>query len=40
MAGFISLVSHDGPFTADWVEQPPPDPRMFGMPTEDDGSAH
>ncbi len=38
MAGFISLVSHDGPFTADWVDQPPPDPRMFGMPTEDDGS--
>jgi uncharacterized protein YndB with AHSA1/START domain/pimeloyl-ACP methyl ester carboxylesterase len=38
MALFISAVSHQGPFTAETVSQPPPDPAMFGMPAEDDGS--
>jgi pimeloyl-ACP methyl ester carboxylesterase len=38
MAHFITVVSHRGPFTADVASQPAPDPAMFGMPTEDDGS--
>jgi pimeloyl-ACP methyl ester carboxylesterase len=38
MAHFIAIVSHRGPFTADVVGQPSPDPAMFGMPTEDDGT--
>jgi pimeloyl-ACP methyl ester carboxylesterase len=38
MAHFISLVMHKGPFTDDWADQPAPDPAMFGLPTEDDGS--
>jgi pimeloyl-ACP methyl ester carboxylesterase len=38
MAHFISVVSHRGPFTADVVAQPAPDPAMFGMPAEDDGN--
>jgi hypothetical protein len=38
MAHFIAVVSHRGPFTADVVAQPAPDPAMFGMPAEDDGS--
>lgn len=38
MAKFIQLVGHRGPFTADYLEQPDPDPAQFGMPTEDDGS--
>ena len=38
MAQFISVVSHRGPFTADLASAPPPDPAMFGMPTEDDGN--
>jgi pimeloyl-ACP methyl ester carboxylesterase len=38
MAHFIALTSHQGPFTAEIAELPPPDPAMFGMPTEDDGS--
>jgi pimeloyl-ACP methyl ester carboxylesterase len=38
MARFISLVMHKGPFTDDWAAQPAPDPAMFGLPTEDDGS--
>lgn len=37
MAHFIALVSHRGPFTDDWAQQPAPDPAMFGLPTEDDG---
>jgi pimeloyl-ACP methyl ester carboxylesterase len=37
MARFIGVVSHSGPFTAEVVAQPTPDPAMFGMPTEDDG---
>jgi pimeloyl-ACP methyl ester carboxylesterase len=38
MAMFISLISHKGPVPADWTTQPAPDPAMFGLPTEDDGS--
>ena len=38
MAKFIALVSHKGEISADYVDQPAPDPAMFGLPTEDDGS--
>ena len=38
MAHFIAVSSHHGPFTAEIAGQPGPDPAMFGMPTEDDGS--
>ena len=38
MAHFIAVVSHQGEFPAGFAEQPAPDPAMFGMPTEDDGS--
>jgi uncharacterized protein YndB with AHSA1/START domain/pimeloyl-ACP methyl ester carboxylesterase len=38
MAQFIAIVSHRGPFTAEIAGQPAPDPAMFGLPTEDDGS--
>ena len=38
MARFITVVSHSGPFTAEAVAQPTPDPAMFGMPTDDDGN--
>ncbi len=38
MAHFIAVVSHRGPFTAEVAAQPAPDPQMFGMPAEDDGT--
>lgn len=38
MAKFIALVSYDGPLPSDYADQPPPDPAMFGLPAEDDGS--
>jgi pimeloyl-ACP methyl ester carboxylesterase len=38
MAKFLVLVSHDGPLPADYGDQPAPDPAMFGLPTQDDGS--
>jgi hypothetical protein len=38
MAHFIQVVSHAGLFTAEDVAAPPPDPAMFGMPADDDGS--
>ena len=38
MAQFIGAVSHQGPFGPDYAGRPAPDPAMFGMPTEDDGS--
>jgi len=38
MAMFIALVSHKGPVPDDWAAGPMPDPAMFGLPTEDDGS--
>ena len=38
MAHFIAVVSHTGEFPDGFAEQPGPDPAMFGMPAEDDGS--
>jgi pimeloyl-ACP methyl ester carboxylesterase len=38
MAHFIALVSHHGEFPDDFAQQPAPDPQMFGMPADDDGS--
>jgi pimeloyl-ACP methyl ester carboxylesterase len=38
MAHFIAVVSHKGPMTDGFARQPAPDPAMFGMSTEDDGS--
>jgi pimeloyl-ACP methyl ester carboxylesterase len=38
MAKFIALVMFKGPVPADYVDRPAPDPAMFGLPTEDDGS--
>lgn len=38
MARFIGVVSHQGPFTVVDAEAPGPDPAMFGLPTEDDGT--
>jgi pimeloyl-ACP methyl ester carboxylesterase len=37
MAKFMQVVMHQGPFTAESVAAPAPDPSMFGLPTEDDG---
>jgi len=38
MAKFIAIVSYSGPIPADYADRPAPDPAMFGLPTEDDGS--
>ena len=38
MAEFIALVSHTGPIPPSFAERPAPDPAMFGLPTQDDGS--
>ncbi len=38
MARFISLVMHNGLVPADYLDRPDPDPAMFGLPTEDDGT--
>jgi pimeloyl-ACP methyl ester carboxylesterase len=38
MAKFMALTSHKGEVPADWIDRPDPDPAMFGLPTEDDGS--
>jgi pimeloyl-ACP methyl ester carboxylesterase len=38
MAKFIAMVSYQGPFPADYLDQPAPDPAAFGLPVEDDGS--
>ena len=38
LAKFIALTSLKGEIPADWTDRPAPDPAMFGMPTEDDGS--
>jgi pimeloyl-ACP methyl ester carboxylesterase len=38
MAHFIAIVSHKGPMTLEFAGEPGPDPAMFGMPAEDDGS--
>ena len=38
MAKFIALVAHEGPLPDDYATRPAPDPAMFGLPTDDDGS--
>ncbi len=38
MARFIMAVSHKGPMTAEFANMPDPDPAMFGLPTQDDGT--
>jgi pimeloyl-ACP methyl ester carboxylesterase len=38
MARFIKLVMHVGTLSDDYLDEPPPDPTHFGLPTEDDGS--
>ena len=38
MAKFIQLVMRQSPLPDDYLDQPAPDPRQFGLPTEDDGS--
>ncbi len=38
MAQFIAMINHRGPYTPELAATPPPDPAMFGMPTEDDGN--
>ena len=38
MAHFMAVTSHRGPFPDDFASQPAPDPAMFGMPTDDDGT--
>jgi pimeloyl-ACP methyl ester carboxylesterase len=38
MAGFMGLSMWQGEFTDDYFAQPPADPAMFGMPTDDDGT--
>jgi pimeloyl-ACP methyl ester carboxylesterase len=38
MAAFMAMTSWPGEFTDAYFAQPTPDPAVFGMPTEDDGS--
>jgi pimeloyl-ACP methyl ester carboxylesterase len=38
MAKFVQFVMYDGPITEDYLDQPAPDPAMFGMSAEDDGT--
>jgi pimeloyl-ACP methyl ester carboxylesterase len=38
MAKFFVLTSYEGPLPSDYAEGPAPDPAMFGLPAEDDGS--
>jgi pimeloyl-ACP methyl ester carboxylesterase len=38
MAKFIALTSFKGELPDDYTQRPAPDPAMFGLPTEDDGS--
>jgi pimeloyl-ACP methyl ester carboxylesterase len=38
MAAFIAMSSWRGEFDDDYFAQPAPDPAMFGMPSEDDGT--
>jgi pimeloyl-ACP methyl ester carboxylesterase len=38
MAHFMAVTSHSGPFPDDYATQPAPDPAMFGMPADDDGT--
>src|SRR4029453_14286759 len=38
VADFFAVTRHTGPFTAQIAGHPGPDPAMFGLPAEDDGS--
>ena len=38
MAHFISIVSHKGQMTDDMAARPAPEPAMFGLPSDDDGT--
>src|SRR2546429_3457123 len=38
MAAFIAMTSWQGEYTDDYFTQPAPDPALFGMPAEDDGT--
>jgi pimeloyl-ACP methyl ester carboxylesterase len=38
MARFIQLVAHEGPIPDELATGPAPDPAMFGLPAEDDGT--
>ncbi|MFY1705764.1 alpha/beta fold hydrolase [Micromonospora sp. WMMA1923] len=38
MAAFVAMTSWQGEFTEDYFAQPTPDPAMFGMSAEDDGT--
>jgi pimeloyl-ACP methyl ester carboxylesterase len=38
LAKFIAFVMHQGQVTGAYLDRPAPDPAMFGLPTEDDGS--
>jgi pimeloyl-ACP methyl ester carboxylesterase len=38
MAAFIAMTSWQGEFAEDYFAQPAPDPALFGLPTDDDGS--
>lgn len=38
MAKFIAFVMFDGVVPSDYVDRPAPDPAMFGMPADDDGT--
>jgi pimeloyl-ACP methyl ester carboxylesterase len=38
MAAFIAMTSWQGEFTDEFATAEPPDPAMFGLPSEDDGS--
>jgi pimeloyl-ACP methyl ester carboxylesterase len=38
MATFIAMTSWQGEFTDEYFAQPAPDPAMYGLPTEDDGT--
>ncbi len=38
MAQFIAFVMHTGPVPDDYLDRPAPEPAMFGLPSEDDGS--
>lgn len=38
MAKFITLVMYDGEIPTDYTQQPAPNPAMFGLPLEDDGT--
>jgi pimeloyl-ACP methyl ester carboxylesterase len=38
MAAFIAMTSWQGEFTDEYFARPAPDPAMFGMPAEDDGT--